>query len=391
VISISLLGTGDYQTAKYRYNDMLCETKYFPYAVKTIFSPSSIIVLMTEEARKVHGDELTKLCKYDEVIIPEGKTEIELWEIFDDIITINLPEKSEVILDITHGFRSQPLIAAASVIYLRTFKGINFSKILYGAFEARDKTSQETPVFDLKTFIDLFDWSYAAYEFIENGNARELRKILVEIQRQRFLQYKKTEFDKIKSFGLTLDTLTKALSLVNIKEAFQKASELSEKAEVIISELNNYPESKPFALLFSKIVDKIEPISHAHMDLFNNYGIKAQIEIIKWFLDTVQYQQAVTLMCELFITHKCLEEKLEPLERENREKISKTLGGFIQKQKNKEMLTNEDKEYLSIWNDLSKTRNEINHAGMNKEFVKSSSHLTRIKDLFPKLKELIGL
>ena len=87
MISISLLGTGDYQTAKYRYNDMLCETKYFPYAVKTFFSPSSIIVLMTEEARKVHGDELTKLCKYDEVIIPEGKTEIELWEIFDDIIT----------------------------------------------------------------------------------------------------------------------------------------------------------------------------------------------------------------------------------------------------------------------------------------------------------------
>ena len=127
MIAISFLGLGkkkketgvfEYEHTKYEYGGRIVETCYFPYAVKEFTKPEKLAVIMTEKARTAHSDRLREKCEYETIIIPEGKTEKEIWEIFGEISDY-VPENAEIILDITHGFRSQPVILLACLIYLK--------------------------------------------------------------------------------------------------------------------------------------------------------------------------------------------------------------------------------------------------------------------------------
>jgi CRISPR-associated DxTHG motif protein len=56
------------------------------------------------------------------VDIPEGRSEQELWEIFDRVASA-VDEGDTILLDITHAFRSIPMIVFAVAAYLRRTKG----------------------------------------------------------------------------------------------------------------------------------------------------------------------------------------------------------------------------------------------------------------------------
>jgi CRISPR-associated Csx2 family protein len=97
-----------------------------------------------------------------------------------------LPENSQVIVDVTHGFRSQPMLALAAGVYLRTVKNVTIDRIVYGAYEARDTHTNTAPVVDLTSFLDLIDWSVSAGQFIKYGNARPLSSLLNELHREKY-------------------------------------------------------------------------------------------------------------------------------------------------------------------------------------------------------------
>ena len=104
-----------------------------------------------------------KISKYD---IPEGISEEQIWKIFQ-IIFQNLPEESEIYFDITHAFRSLPMLAIIVLAYGKVLKKIKVKGLYYGAFEilgtvyeARKKSMDQknVPILDLTSFLTLFDW-----------------------------------------------------------------------------------------------------------------------------------------------------------------------------------------------------------------------------------------
>lgn len=130
MLIITLLGTGNYQKTTYEWkeNDKTCAytTEFFPEAIAHFFQPDKIMALVTSQA-KAHAnfknfcDRLPGLI--EAIDIPEGKSEQDLWAIFDKCAAA-IDEKETIILDITHAFRSLPLYVFTVAAYLRRTKGV---------------------------------------------------------------------------------------------------------------------------------------------------------------------------------------------------------------------------------------------------------------------------
>jgi len=88
------------------------------------------------------------------------------------------------IIDITHAFRSLPLIVFNVASYLRRIKKVKVERIIYGNFEARDKNlvPSRTPIFDLTSTLDLQDWLHGIDAFQRRGDAEELADSLSKTQ-----------------------------------------------------------------------------------------------------------------------------------------------------------------------------------------------------------------
>lgn len=168
---------------KYRWRGKECETKFVQQALVEWLKPATTCVLLTPQARNEHWDTLRELLhektQIVEIDIPEGKSEEELWEIFKKVSDA-VDEGEEIVFDITHGFRSLPMITLLTIAYLKQLKNVRVKHLLYGAYEARNEDG--APVFDLTPFADLLDWLAAAQMFLKTGSAQNLGKLTQEIQ-----------------------------------------------------------------------------------------------------------------------------------------------------------------------------------------------------------------
>ena len=145
---------------------------YFGVALARFSPGADMKVFVTEKAREMHWDSFQRLAEdyvdsLEAVEIPDGADENELWSLFQTVVDA-VDEQEEVIFDITHGYRSLPFLSLLAVAYLRQIKQIELRAILYGNFEARDRSVEphRTPVIDLSRFVSLFDWMTAADRFI---------------------------------------------------------------------------------------------------------------------------------------------------------------------------------------------------------------------------------
>ncbi|MBK6670629.1 MAG: hypothetical protein IPG46_13530 [Actinobacteria bacterium] len=70
----------------------------------------------------------------------------------------------------THGFRTQPMLMLAAAVYLRSTKNVTITEVLYGAYDARNEETNTAPVFSLRPFLDLIDWSTAFEQWDRFGS-----------------------------------------------------------------------------------------------------------------------------------------------------------------------------------------------------------------------------
>ncbi len=159
-IFLSFLGTNDYVPCHYvtaAYESPLVrfvQLAVIDYLRQQERLPEQLVFFLTEEAEQKNwrdgfylGEDglpcpglLTCLqqsipgVQIRPVRVPEGKSEAEIWEIFNQVYEA-IPAHSEVFFDITHGFRSLPLLAAVILTYAQVMKQITVGGIYYGAFE----------------------------------------------------------------------------------------------------------------------------------------------------------------------------------------------------------------------------------------------------------------
>ncbi|MFS8856382.1 TIGR02221 family CRISPR-associated protein, partial [Synechococcus sp. H55.2] len=176
---LTTLGTGDYTETVYCFGERRAEkTCYVAKALCQLFEIDRIILLLTEEARAKHWSRLQEdLPPHVEKVakaIPEGKTEAETWAIFD-VLVDSIEPNTRLFFDITHAFRSIPLLVLLGAALLRKAKNVEIQGLYYGLYRPGQA---ETPIIDLTPALRLLDWLTATDKFISTGSALELGQLL---------------------------------------------------------------------------------------------------------------------------------------------------------------------------------------------------------------------
>jgi CRISPR-associated Csx2 family protein len=332
---------------------------------------------------------------YENIMIPEGKNESEIWEIFQ-IVYDQLQPGDQVVLDITHALRSIPMLALVALNYAKVLKGVQVEAIYYGAFEvigtidAARKMAPEkrrAPLFDLTAFDQLLDWTTAIDRFSGSGDASAACALAKE--KIRPLLKNSQGADKtassIREVINSLEPFTQALATCRGREISPAVNRLKQT----LARCENLHSVKPLGPLLEKL--------QGGMAAFPGDEIGDGLQAVRWCLDHNLIQQGFTILQEIIITHLLKGLGLDFLDKNNRELINQGVTIFKKKLARNEWkelagkhaeLIEQIKEMLyqspalaEAYSSLSDFRNDLNHAGFRKN--------SRSPDKFKK--KLLGL
>jgi CRISPR-associated DxTHG motif protein len=345
---IAFLGTGEYKCATYRWNDQTYKTSFVQEAFVHWLKPETTCVLLTKEARKKHWNDLSQRLQGHtqivEVDIPDGKSEAELWRIFEKISDA-VCEGDQIAFDITHSFRSLPVIALLTIAYLKQVKGVKVQYVLYGAYEARNDKDQVAPVFDLTPFANLLDWLAAAKMFMATGDSSELGRLIQEVQNDAYRKrgaYGENLPRALKNFGMALEEVSNDLLLARVPNLPDSIRRLAQRQSEANTEVGQW--TPPLTLLLDKIADAYEP--------FQDDSLPTQATLIRWYFKHNHIMQAMTLAREWVVSYHLHKEGRDWRSRKEREQMEKRLGDSLQQD--------------SLWSKIAEIRNDLAHCGFGR-------------------------
>jgi len=361
-----------------------------------------------------------KLPKYHLVDIPEGKSESELWDIFN-IITKIVDEDDEIYFDITHSFRSLPMLALVVLNYLRVIKGITIKQIFYGAFETigrikdAEKLAPENrhvPIFDLTPFENLLSWATAADHFIQTGNPLPLT-LLTDKETIPVLRKTKGQDEAaraLKIFSYRLGMFFKNLSIAKSPDLYSNFFQLKKSIQSVQNHIEAIP---PLSKLFDKIkiefdsaLPSEENINLQDKKLLSNF-IRNINKSIDYSFKFGLIQQGFTLLEENIITYGCFLFDLDykkPIHRrllttafglkknkkpENEWRFLENLDREFQIEIIKKIIQSPIDEIVLLWQQVSEKRNSINHAGYSYKNIEYQNLLTTGRDMLQRFEEII--
>ncbi|SHI73480.1 CRISPR-associated protein, TM1812 family [Cruoricaptor ignavus] len=400
-VFLSFLGTTDYALCCYLLNGKKSRVVKF---VQNAFIELLNIdfdnhyIFCTDAAEENYG-KLTQEGEqeFTKVKIPDGNSEQQIWEIFD-VVFKQLKDDDEIVLDITHGFRSLPMLGIVLMQYAKFLKNIKVTGIYYGAFEVLgpkylveknipNPEDREAPIFDLTPFSALQDWTVAANNFIKLGNADKFAELANE---------------SVKGIGSSeaalIGNIATNLSIVSQNFLTNRGSSIyrfSEGVEIV---------NDIYKLEKSNILPPFVPIVHNIKTAIADFKSQSSKNImlgVQWCVDKGLTQQGITQLQEGIITMLCEEVDRDFKEEENRNLISQYLQ-FGRKPKEKwkfELAKAENEDSIEILNQiediktisgifskLTKARNDINHGGFrpnDDDFqILLNESFMKIKDIF---------
>jgi CRISPR-associated Csx2 family protein len=309
--------------------------------------------------------------------IPEGKSEEEIWEIFR-IIFGTLNDGDELVFDITHAFRSIPMLAIVVLNYAKVLKKVVLRGIYYGAFETLGSIAEargisldkrQVPILNLTSFNQLMEWSVAIDRFIETGSAglvSDLTRRGVEpILRQTKGRAKAAA--ALKKFGNGLDTFTKVLATCRGKK-------ISEAAEYLKIQIDKCKKTDLLPLL-KPLVERIS----LQIEKFEGDPLQDGLNAAKWCYNHNLIQQAFTILQETLIGYFVARIGQDPQNLQSRGIASQATKIYTDNVPETDWhkpaandktttylyrkIFQENSELIKMMKSLSNCRNDLNHAG----------------------------
>ena len=362
--ALTFLGLGKYdQTTYIKHDDkkQTCTTDLFPEAVAQLYEPNQLIAFTTEAVQDGKKAELQRFqeklgSKFKTINIPDGNSEEELWNIFQKCADAVDPG-DEIILDITHAFRSIPLLVFIVAVYLRQVKHVRLNHIIYGAFEARDTETNRTPIFDLTPFVELLNWTNAVNVFQNSGDARPIAGLAIPDP----------------NIANALEKLSETLLTNRTLEAQEAAFDFNGL------DLNPMKEeSPPFGMLISQLQANYQEMAVDDPSNKSGQSLKKQWIQIEWYIENQHYLQAVTLMREWLISYECIHHGTKDwLNQRSRNAAEKRL----KERRGSRMTTLSalvpNQIPTKLWEQCTEVRNDLAHCGMR---YRPKSATTVIRD-----------
>ena len=230
------------------------------------------------------------------VLIKYGINEQEIVENTNIILGLQqyLYNGDNLIVDITHSFRSLPIFMMNLLIYLRNAsqKQITISHIHYGMLEM-SKELGYAPIIDLKSIMEVNEWITGAYSFSEFGNAYKISRLIAE---------------EDNSVSPLLDEFSNLMNLNHL----HAIRNISQRLSAI---KNKHYQTRLPELTINPIVESF--ISDFRVDGDNQALF--QLKVARWQLDHRKYAQAMLTINEAMITYVCQQNHLKWDDFDNRE------------------------------------------------------------------------
>lgn len=427
MILLTFLGTGNYLPTTYQPCDFSSlpatskepqphRSKYFSAALAHWTQPHRILVITTAEASAMHEKDLRQeLADFpvDFLKLPlQTGTESDLWAYFQTL-TNNLPEGEELIADITHGFRSTPLVTLLALSYLRVTRKVNVLGVYYGAFDAVSRDSPSKPTFDLSPFLNLLHWTSAADSFFQTGDATSISQLIEHTQSNLWGDRSRAKSENPRQLiplARTLRETSANLRTLRLQDLANSTEELTSKSTLA------QPEISRFLPPFGHLVDLVtgELLSHRTAALTSSgkaptntpdeTDLHAQLNLIRWLLDKGHPAAALTLAREWIVTafasHLAPNSPL-PLVYSQR-KPFETLLNFRSNPKaqaarvDPDLLAASEKlpaekltTFETLWSKTTAPRNDLNHANHNETSHKASSLHQTVESLLVQFGDLL--
>ena len=189
-----------YESIRYSFEDRVsAATPVLDQAIcELLATVQSVVLLCTEEAtaRWITTNELAKHLKHERPLfrdLPDGASEKKRWEIFE-ITRAALSHEpiaeagetegpDEIVVNITHGFRAQPMLGLAAVSFVlsewarQEIKDPPRLRVLYGAFDQKVEATNVAPIWDLTEFVTASRWNASLDALMRYGRADDLAQL----------------------------------------------------------------------------------------------------------------------------------------------------------------------------------------------------------------------
>lgn len=393
--AISFLGTGSYETVIYTWQGRAWETHLFPEALVKLFEVDALFVLVTPQV-KSHPNFLELCNRLGELVhpleIPEGKSEEELWQIFDRCAEV-VDEHEEILLDITHAFRSIPLIVFTVAAYLRRTRGVNVQHIVYGALVEKGVAT----VLDLVPLFELLDWLTGAEFFLRRGDATLLAEQIATAHGRVWHGRRNGEMPrKLQSLAGELTSLSLALYFAHPRSVMQCASKLKKRLDVVTPEVQRW--AKPFSVILTRIQETLDCLAHGSPDCLDAENLRKQLALVMYLLEKGLTPQAVLLAREWMVSY-CILARGDGdwLDRGVRLEVEETLGVAAQVYCRKKDMNvpkwfveiPRAEDIAKIWSELSELRNKIAHCSLYKGSQDAKSLECQAREVLARLQVLL--
>ena len=413
---ISFLGFNNYTETTYIHpsdKSKQSKTSFFQEALVEFYQPETLYILLTEtvatkiprgatesnwialQKRLAHQVNLEPVFN-----IPESNSPDDGWIIFDKI-TGCLNQGDRVIFDLTHSFRSIPVIALLAISYLRTVKQVQIEGVLYGAFDPNAK-DQPTPTYDLLPMLSLLDWIAATDRFVKVGDGlplAELLKTAISNEERSHNPAVRPLASQLKKTAEIIAQISQAIALARPLETLNLTEQLEEilrKAETSIDQ-----RAKPFSLISEQLLEEYGQFALKDAMVTENLAqnLWLQFQMINWYMARGQTVQAMTLAGEWLISVVAyLLGSTNLLDDRQQVGFALNNGLAILQGKQPEGASDFDEAFQSLADyqelsqlrgQLSDIRNDLAHVGMRKKYRSAASLQKEAQEkIMPKLQKM---
>lgn len=236
----------------------------------------------------------SSVCPLD---IPDGATEDQLWEIFSSLLEV-ASEGDEVVLDVTNGFRSSPVLMVSALGYLTRARGIGLREVVYGAFDARrtEDGVAVTPVFDLSPVLVLQEWTGALAHARERGDYRVLAGVVQRAARSAGKALGRGTPSALSALARPMEQLAAAIVDPSLPLVPERARAAVEALRTASTSTSAHAAFAPLAPLIGALVDDIAPL--IPLDDTLHARRRAQLRLVAWTLDRGLHMQGFTFLRE---------------------------------------------------------------------------------------------
>lgn len=379
---IAFLGTTDYKPTVYWTDDFELKTKFVQIAsAARIEGLSRLTILATKKARETHEtgfreewERLPRKAEWAGVelifqTVPDGHNFEEAVGIFKEIAE-KLDEYSEVYFDITHGFRSQPLIGLLALQYLEAQrKDLVIKDVSYGVYVPGEPNHPDNGrLVSLADFLTIKDWAYGTRVFRDTGSVR----VLTGLAKDTHDAAARTGLrPKLKYVADSLEKWSNYVESAAVEGVVTYSNAVLERIQALREDEVGMAIGPFFAPLLDEINNLVGPLEAS--EATSESGLAAQLKLLEWVVDTGRYQLALVIAREWMVSLVYNEMNATgelPAEQElGEDGRRKSPRKFAEDKLNKAQKESDPRS--KAWSGLADARNKFSHAWMGHDLSKN--------------------